>query len=103
MPLALNTYILWVVYHGMAPRLGYSKKNWNEQLADTRNKYKSVESIGQFVEKKTKGKTGGSIKKGYNKYLGSLAGAGLGYILGDVGGSIAGGTVGYALGKRVDQ
>lgn len=94
---------MWVIGNEMAPRLGYSKKNWQQQMEDVTNKYKSVEKVGQFVEKKTKGKTGGSIKKGYNKYLGAAAGAGLGYILGDLGGGLAGGTLGYAVGKRADQ
>ena len=87
----------------MAPRLGYSKKNWNQQYQAVQDKMKFVENIGRGVEKKTDAKKGGSIAKGYNKYLGGLAGAGLGYILGDLGGGITGGTVGYALGKRVDQ
>jgi hypothetical protein len=87
----------------MAPRLGYSKKNYYQQYRDVQDKMKFVESLGKGVEKKSEGKKGGSIAKGYNKYLGGAAGAGLGYILGDFGGSIAGGTVGYALGKRADQ
>lgn len=87
----------------MAPRLGYSKKNWYQQQKLTQDKYNFIENVGRGIEKKTEGKKGGSIAKGYNKYFGTAAGAGLGYILGDLGGSIAGGTVGYALGKRVDQ
>lgn len=87
----------------MAPRLGYSKKNYYQQYRDVVDKMNFVENLGKGVQKKTEGKKGGSILKGYNKYLGAATGAGLGYILGDVGGSIAGGTVGYALGKRADQ
>ena len=87
----------------MAPRLGYSKKNWYQQYQNTKDKYNFTENLGKGVEKQTEGKKGGSIAKGYNKYLGAASGAGLGYILGDLGGSIAGGTVGYALGKRADQ
>ena len=87
----------------MAPRLGYSKKNWNQPQQAVQDKYKFVENLGKGVEKATGKQKGGSIAKGYNKYIGGAAGAGLGYILGDVGGSIAGGTLGYALGKRVDE
>ena len=87
----------------MAPRLGYSKKNLYQQYQSAQDKYKAVENLGQYVEKKTKGYKGGSIAKGYNKYIGAASGAGLGYVLGDVPGSIAGSIVGYAAGKRVDQ
>lgn len=85
----------------MAPALGYSKKNWGQQLQAAEDKMRTVQHIGQFIEKKTKGK-GKSIAKGYNKYLGAAAGAGLGYIVGDVPGSIVGGAFGYHAGKRVD-
>lgn len=85
----------------MAPRLGYSKKNWGQQMKSTEDKMNTVQNVGQFIEKKTKGK-GKSIAKGYNKYLGAAAGAGLGYIFADVPGSVAGGYFGYHAGKRVD-
>ena len=119
---------MWVIYYGMAPRLGYnqkpstaaklgytgydktgySKKNSSERFETTRDKYNSVKNIGEQVLKlqelgKKKGKYTGNIVKGYNKYLGAASGAALGYVLGDVPGSLAGSAVGYQVGKRVDD
>lgn len=86
----------------MAPYLGYRKKSFQEQVQQAQDKYNAVREIGSFIGKKTDTVKGGSFKQGWNKYIGTAAGAGLGYIVGDVPGSIAGGILGYQAGKKVD-
>ena len=77
------------------PKLGYRKK-----LHEIRD-HQYIDHIQKYILRKTKGK-GASIKKGYNKYIGAAAGAGLGFIVGNVPGSIIGGSFGYHAGKRLD-